>query len=971
MHITIATNAMNFGPETPSLASLGGSETAALMLGKAIAARGHDVTHFCNLPPEGRQDYFPSGTKHTDGVRYVDLKHYQQFIIINETDLLIAVRDPNLIALPAQAKKKVLWCHDIATTRGMKRILEQMAFTFDEIWTVSEWHKNQLAEVTGYPVERIVALRNGIVKYDDILPLPRSETQLIYASRPERGLENLVRPNGIMEHLPEFKLVVAMYEHFPPHMKDFYEHIFACMKRLPNVEFVGGKPNHELRQMIRESAAYIYPTQFEETSCILARECIEQGTPFLTTSVGALPETLGECGVYFEDWLHYSGIAEPERGSDGWCKLFATFFREKMTKPAELEASLATMKERTDLYWDGVAEMAEEHFAPQEVTPFSRLYSLMQDGDIIPAMAYYATVKEDTHLLGEIAAELQLYNFIHGDIGKYYDDFYKKKAPTEFTELAFTTEPTGGRFDAIAQQIATLPPGSRVFEYGCGPGHVIAPLAKMFPQIEFIGYDFSPAAVGVITEGAIANQMQNLSAYSGDLYRGNAFGGLDVEHYDAVICSEVLEHVTEPWKLLETIETFAKPGGLMVITVPFGPWEPASYEADKSRWEERFHLWAIDRDMFVAMAGEKEDFKTYMINAGTSEWMRPVGNFLFSYRADQKPTTPVDPLEKALRHRSRETCAAAVIAYNNADTIERLLNSLDHKVQYVQFALGPCTDNTREIIETWFKNHPWMRHNIIDVQKIEPRKFGFDHARNVSCKDLDQDVEWILWIDTDEYLSGDLRKYYRPSSLDGYLICQHHFTVEPRGRAPEIDRPARLIRTDRGYRCYGHIHEHFEVMAGGPGRCILLPDVDIGHPGYVNENVRRSRFFRNFPFLQWEHDEGGKRDLHAFLWLRDCIHRMRFATDPREQRALAEEAVSWYNQNAEKMSSFGPGIMMALAYLAEANAFLNRGVQLKLGIALDDRNTTLEGRFESYEQIEKILGKMLQEEFKERTSRYY
>lgn len=965
MHITIACGSMSFGPETPSRASLGGSETAALMFAKALAARGHDVTMFCNLPEAGKPDFFPSGEKHSDGVRYVSLSVYGQFITIHETDLLIAVRDPSLIAIPAQAKKKVLWMHDIATTRSMKRAFEQMMFTFDEVWTVTEWHKHQVSEVTGYPLERIVALRNGIVKYDDILTLPRNEKQIVYASRPERGLENLVRPGGVMEHLPDFKLVVAMYEHFPEHMKDFYNYIYANMKRLPNVEFIGGKPNHDLRQIIAESAAYIYPTQFEETSCILARECIEQGTPFLTTSVGSLPETLGDCGIYFEDWLFHNGIVEPTRGGDGWCKLFAMFFREILSNPEGISWIREKMANRDDLYWDGVAAMAEPHFAPQPVTAFSRLYSLIQDGDVIPAMAYYASVTDDTHAIGMIAAELQIYRkMLDGDLAKYYDETYRNKGDGPESELVFHTKPDGQRAEAIADQIATLPPGSTIFEYGCGPGHVLAPLAVRFPQYNFVGYDFSPAAIATVNNGASVHGITNLQAFS---QRDTIVGG----QFDAVICSEVLEHVTEPWNTLVEVEDYCVPGGLIVITTPFGAWEPETYER-KGKWKERNHLWSIDRQMMLEMIGSRQDFKTTLIVAGCSQWMRGIGNNMFTWRAEpSRAILPVDPLAKALRHNSRETCAAAIICWNNEDTIVKLLDSLEKKVQYVKIALGPCTDDTPRIIEKWFDDRPWMIYETQEVPKIEPRKFGFDDARNASVKDLEKDCEWIFWIDTDEYLSGDFRKYLRPSSCDGYLVAQHHFTVEPRGKAAEIDRPARLIRTDRGYRCEGHIHEHFEVPGGGPGRTMLLADVDIGHPGYVNENVRRGRFFRNFPFLEWEHEEGGDRKLHKFLWFRDLVHRFRFAQEPVEKKKLAQEGIEWYKTHQSEMGNFGPGIFMALQYLSELYTFLGKGVQLRLGIQLDDRSTTLEGRFESYEQIEAILGQMLREEFKERTSHYY
>jgi hypothetical protein len=58
---------------------------------------------------------------------------------------------------------------------------------------------------------------------------------LIYAARPERGLDNLIQPGGVMDHLPEYHLTVCMYEHFPDHMRGYYEQIRKRMKEMPNV----------------------------------------------------------------------------------------------------------------------------------------------------------------------------------------------------------------------------------------------------------------------------------------------------------------------------------------------------------------------------------------------------------------------------------------------------------------------------------------------------------------------------------------------------------------------------------------------------------------------------------------------------------------------------------------------------------------------------------------------------------------
>jgi len=150
--------------------------------------------------------------------------------------------------------------------------------------------------------------------------------------------------------------------------------------------------------------------------------------------------------------------------------------------------------------------------------------------------------------------------------------------------------------------------------------------------------------------------------------------------------------------------------------------------------------------------------------------------------------------------------------------------------------------------------------------------------------------------------------------------------------------------------------------------------VDIAHTGYQNEEVRKERFSRNWPFLQWEHDEPVQRKLNHFLWLRDIIHRMRWSAmngKPHEAIKLAQEAEAYYNEHWEAMSAFGPGIFQSLAYLSEAYQMLGKGVPMKVALQLDDRSTVLEGTFESYAQLERVMRQMLDAEFKDRQSRYY
>jgi 2-polyprenyl-3-methyl-5-hydroxy-6-metoxy-1,4-benzoquinol methylase/glycosyltransferase involved in cell wall biosynthesis len=991
MDIIIAAGGMPFGPTTTKHKSLGGSETAAWQLAEELVKFKHNVTIFAQLPEPGEPDFIEPGEMY-NGVRWAPLDAYEHTVQTIPHDLLIAQRDPRFVAIQTQSRKKVLWCHDIATHCGMQVAFDQTQFAFDEVWAVSEWHRQQIHKVTGYPLENIVALRNGIVRlsedmYDFLGDIERNPKQLFYAARPERGLISLIRPGGIMSHLPDVTLKIAMYEHFPEHMADFYNQIFQWMEMAPNVEFLGGLSQEDMRLQLRKSVAYVYPTGFQETSCIIAREAMETKTPFLTTKIGALPETLGESGVYFEDW---QGIDdpdwEPDYNDNEFCAQFAGFIVASLTEDENADKTWAAvnhMARRDDLYWDGVAEMVNKHIYPNQPKLFSQVWSMVQDGDIIPAEALITHHQEQgtsTKRVDELKEELHdLYDFVFGDktMEEHYKFIYDS---TNNDELEFTTAYHSHlRIDEVKAACKTLPAGSRVIEYGCGAGHMLAPLAEMFPDIEFIGIDISQDCVDVINEGGKERGFTNIRAYRGDEdnqqdeLKGTA---------DLVYCSEVLEHVIKPWEVMDLVESYAKKGGYAIYTVPYGPWEPMTFKR-RGEWRFRAHIWEINKVAIAHLIEDKEDKAISAGCIGVAGDGRAYGNYIFSYKVDHEPVPALDPLEKAQYHFTRETIAAAVIAYNNEHSILRMLDSLGDKVQRVKIALGPCTDNTPTIIQTWAVRHPYVRVEVVDVPKILPPKkyggegdgFGFDDARNISVDSLDEDFDWVLWIDTDEYLVGDFRPFLRANSLDSYLVTQHHFTVEPRGEPAQLDRPARIIRTTSGFKCLGHIHEHFEVPEGGPGRGFMLPNVDIGHTGYENEETRRRRFQRNFPFLEWDHETGGERRLHAFLWFRDIVHRVRYCLmsgNQKEAFDLANEGIEYYNENWQAMASFGPGAFQALDYVAELNGYLDKGLGVRLSIGLEDgRTIDFKTQLEDYDQLERILKEVLGPEYEKRRSRYY
>ncbi len=119
----------------------------------------------------------------------------------------------------------------------------------------------------------------------------------------------------------------------------------------------------------------------------------------------------------------------------------------------------------------------------------------------------------------------------------------------------------------LAESRATEPSGLSVLEIGCGQGGVALPCAKLGCSVA--AFDVDPAEVDVLKARAAELGLQvEAAAADGMTYA-------DGRTYDVVIASEVLEHVGEPPKLVETITRHIRPGSRLIVTIPngYGPWQ--------------------------------------------------------------------------------------------------------------------------------------------------------------------------------------------------------------------------------------------------------------------------------------------------------------------------------------------------------------------------------------------------------------
>ncbi len=106
-----------------------------------------------------------------------------------------------------------------------------------------------------------------------------------------------------------------------------------------------------------------------------------------------------------------------------------------------------------------------------------------------------------------------------------------------------------------------LPAGAEVLDVGCGNGVISRSLGEKGFRVK--GIDVSDKAI------ARAKELNKFSNVSFEVISAEQLVA-DGNRYHAVICSEVLEHLNDPGKLLQVLHQTLHDNGVLIVTVPNG-----------------------------------------------------------------------------------------------------------------------------------------------------------------------------------------------------------------------------------------------------------------------------------------------------------------------------------------------------------------------------------------------------------------
>jgi glycosyltransferase involved in cell wall biosynthesis len=362
--------------------SLGGSETAALLISKALAKRGHYVTVFS--PTQGGV---------WDGVVFVPIQEFHQYAMTTPHDVTIVSRVPDVFRARFASKLSILWCHDLALKRARGQ-LGGALWNLDAIYLLSKFMVDQYKLVNPQIPDSIYfQTRNGIdlSRFAGLEKIPRDRNKVVFGSRPERGLETCLL---IMEELwrqrSPLKLYISSYDNTPEQMKEYYQYLWSRAQQMPNVVLLGALKQSEWHKQLASARMMIYPGcngDFSEISCLNGMEAQACGTPIVTLAKGAMPETCPPQAATLVGHQHQD-VNDPAYIQEFARHMMQIYEHDALFRSMSMAGRVAsTMRD-----WNDVAKEWEADFLRrldiQAQNPYRVRQHLKREGDL-EALDYY------------------------------------------------------------------------------------------------------------------------------------------------------------------------------------------------------------------------------------------------------------------------------------------------------------------------------------------------------------------------------------------------------------------------------------------------------------------------------------------------------------------------------------------------------------------------------------------------------
>ena len=179
----------------------------------------------------------------------------------------------------------------------------------------SNWNFEKFRMMFDIPLERSLVIKNGV---DTIEPISTTykkgdPIKIIHHCTPWRGLSVLLGAMQLVKNplisLDVYSSTEVYGKRFHDQTDDQYKELYEQARQLPNVNYIGYKPNEYIKEHLKDYRLFVYPSIWEETFCISLLEAMAAGLYCVTTNFGALFETGAEFPMYIPYSNDYHSLA--------------------------------------------------------------------------------------------------------------------------------------------------------------------------------------------------------------------------------------------------------------------------------------------------------------------------------------------------------------------------------------------------------------------------------------------------------------------------------------------------------------------------------------------------------------------------------------------------------------------------------------------------------------------------------------
>jgi len=502
---------------------IGGSEEAVIYLSRELAKLGWKVTVYCSCGDMAGE---------YEGVTY---KQYFEFNFNDHHNIVISWRN-NIFRKGMTCKKRYIWLHDVMP-RGTYN--DDNIEYFDKAIVLSKYHK----DVIGLPPNKTYVSRNG-VNLDDFRGSKevRNPHRMIYTSSYDRGIEYLLkRWSEVRTAVPDAELHLFYgWDTYDKMMevgrrpREYRDYMTKLMQQ--EGVFEHGRVGH--KKLIRElykSGLYVYPSDFDEISCISAMKAQECGCVPVVFDYAALKETV-KSGIKIE------GKATDDGAMDKYIGELIDVLKDVDSQ----EMFRADLPSKV-FGWDGVARDWNDNL----LTLKRRQYRDYED-----YKSHYVT---------------------HG----------KFQTSNFSPDGQFLIYP---RYQMVLEYIKKN--GYNTFiDAGCSDG--VLCFAAEQEGADTVGIDADKKTIEFATKYA---DEKNLSCE----FKNCLLEEYDTdEKFDCASAFEIIEHVIDPKKFIEKLDSLVKDGGIIFLSTP----EKDGFYGEKNFNEQ--HINHFTKDSLEELIGKE------------------------------------------------------------------------------------------------------------------------------------------------------------------------------------------------------------------------------------------------------------------------------------------------------------------------------------------------------------------------------